>query len=366
MILENLSIIGYRNIAQANVGFCPKINTFVGLNGVGKTSFLDAIYYLSFCKSSLGVADSVLTGHGSEGFMLQGVYREPSADNTLPTIVSAGYQLNKRKHFSFNKKEYSRYSDHIGVIPLVISSPYDLELISGVSAERRRFMDMVISQYDKEYLTQLIYYNRALEQRNALLKSQSGSQDLFCAVECNMDSSANIIFEKRRSFCEKLSPLFNEYYQAIGTDREKVNIKYVSSLETEPLQSLLERNRQKDLILGYSTAGVHRDDIDMTLDGFPIRKEASQGQIKSYLTALRFAQFKLLRSLCNTIPILLLDDLFDKLDENRVNNILSLVAGDDFGQTFITDATPDRLGSMLEQHSNGIHKVFNVKNGAVQ
>lgn len=366
MILEHLSVIGYRNVSQANLDFCPKINSFAGLNGAGKTTLLDAVYYLSFCKSSLGATDTVLTAHGMDGFMIQGQYRTGSQNDSGVVTVSAGYQQNRRKHFSLNRKEYSRYSDHIGVIPLVVSSPYDLDLIGGASADRRKFMDMIISQYDKEYLSALIGYTHALEQRNAMLRDGQTDADLYAAVEYNMEIHANVIYGKRCAFVEKLVPLFGECYSAIGADTENVAVGYLSCMSQGGLCAQLEQSRPKDIILGYTSKGVHRDDMEMTLGGFAVRKEASQGQKKSFLIALRFAQYRILKQLCNTEPILLLDDLFDKLDDRRVSNIVKLVSGNDFGQIFITDTISDRLDGMLEKYCGGEYRLFVVENGTVK
>lgn len=366
MILEHLSVIGYRNVAQADLDFCTKINAFVGLNGTGKTTLLDAVYYLSFCKSSLGATDSILTKHGMDGFMIHGQYCSELQNSQGQVTVSAGYQLNKRKHFSYNKKEYSRYSDHIGVIPLVISSPSDLDLIGGVSADRRKFMDMIISQYDKEYLSALIYYTHALEQRNSMLRSGQTDDALYSAVEYNMNIYAKIIYSKRCRFVAELVPLFGECYGAIGAEAEKVAVEYSSCLSNGALDAQLEQSRRKDMILGYTSVGVHRDDLEMTLDGFAVRKEASQGQKKNFLIALRFAQYKMLKSLCNTEPILLLDDLFDKLDNVRVSNIIKFVSSRDFGQIFITDTTQNRLDDMLQEYCGNDYRLFQVSAGMVK
>lgn len=366
MILDHLSVIGYRNVAQADLDFCTKINSFVGLNGTGKTTLLDAVYYLSFCKSSLGATDSVLTKHDMDRFMICGQYRNESGNVQGEVTVSAGYQLNKRKHFSYNKKEYSRYSDHIGVIPLVISSPSDLDLLGGVSADRRKFMDMLISQYDKEYLSALIYYTHALEQRNSMLRNCQTDPAIYSAVEYNMDIYAKIIYGKRCRFVAELIPLFGECYYAIGADSEKVALEYSSCMSNGSLDAQLEQSRNKDMILGYTSVGVHRDDLGMTLDGFAVRKEASQGQKKSFLIALRFAQYKILKQLCNTEPILLLDDLFDKLDSRRVSNIIRFVSSSDFGQIFITDTAQNRLDNMLQEYCGSEYKLFEVDNGMVK
>lgn len=347
---------------MADIDLSPKINCVVGNNGVGKTNLLDAIYYLSFCKSALGALESQIVRHDCPQFQIQGQY---NICNDKVAISCLSAQKGK-KHIKRNKKEYRRLSEHIGLIPLVMVSPYDSELIHGGSEERRKFMDMIISQYDTEYLSHLIKYNKALAQRNTLLKDENQSDtDMFLVWEETMSKSAEIIYNRRRELIERLVPQFNQFYSRIAGGEERVNLSYMSQLSDSSLSELLEKNREREHIVGYSLYGTHRDDLIMELSGYPIKREGSQGQSKSFLTALKFAQYTTLSAMCNNRkPILLLDDIFDKLDSERVARILQIVAEDMFGQIFITDVNRNSIETMISEMGCK-YRVFTIEDGVV-
>lgn len=364
MILKRISILNYKNLEQVELDFSSKMNCFIGQNGMGKTNLLDAVYYLSFCKSATNPIDSQNMMHNQDFFMLQGLYATDGGDIEE---VYCGMKRRQKKQFKRNKKEYSRLSDHIGLVPLVMVSPADSELISGGSEERRRFMDVVISQYDKEYLEALIRYNKALLQRNTLLKAEQEPDDELMNVwEEMMAATGAVVYRKRCAFIEEFIPTFQAFYSHISQDKEQVNLSYESHAMQGELQQLLKDNRQRDRIMGYSLKGIHKDDLVMQLGEYPIKKEGSQGQNKTYLIALKLAQFDFLRRTgSNTTPLLLLDDIFDKLDASRVEQIVKLVAGDRFGQIFITDTNRDHLDQILRK-TEGDYKVFEVVDGVVK
>ena len=363
MLLKRISILNYKNVEQAELEFSPKMNCLIGQNGMGKTNLLDAVYYLSFCKSATNPIDSQNIRHEGEFFVIQGFYETDHGD---AEEVYCGLKRRQKKQFKRNKKEYTRLSDHIGFIPLVMVSPADALLIAGGSEERRRFMDVVISQYDKEYLDALIRYNKALTQRNVLLKAEQEPDDELMSVwEEIMAVAGGVVFRKRSAFIAEFIPTFQRFYAYISQDKEQVNLSYQSHAMEEPLLDIIRANRQRDRIMGYSLKGIHKDDLVMQLGDFPIKREGSQGQNKTYLIALKLAQFDFLkRTGSNTIPLLLLDDIFDKLDASRVEQIVKLVAGDSFGQIFITDTNREHLDKILRK-VEGEYKVFAVENGAV-
>ena len=358
MILQQLSIINFKNIAQADLSFSDNINCFLGNNGMGKSNLLDAIYYLSFCKSFTHVVDSQNIRHGEEFFMLQGVYER----NEMPEVLSCGIRKRQKKSFKRNKKEYSRLSDHIGFAPLVMVSPDDITLIQGGSEERRRFIDMVISQWDKPYLDTLIRYNKALEQRNTLLRQEVSDPMLYEIWEEQMAHAATIIYDTRNRFLNEFIPVFNRFYNLISNGNEQVGLSYRSHMSDGNLLQQLADTRNRDLILGYTTKGIHRDDMEMTLDEYPMKRIGSQGQCKTYLIALKLAQYDFLAHNGNTTPILLLDDLFDKLDSERVERIMQLVSSDIFGQIFITDTNREYLDRIVRR-TTAQHSLYSVSNG---
>lgn len=362
MILKRISILNYKNLEQVELSFSPKLNCFFGQNGMGKTNLLDAVYFLSFCKSAGNPIDSQNICHDADFFVIQGFYE--AADGT-PEEIYCGMKRRQKKQFKRNKKEYTRLSNHIGFLPLVMVSPADSELIAGGSDERRRFMDVVISQYDKEYLDALIRYNKALVQRNTLLKSeQPVEEELFLVWEEMMAQAGEVVFRKREAFIREFIPIFQSFYSFISQDREKVGLSYDSHARDASLLEVLKESRARDQIMGYSLRGVHKDELNMLLGDFPIKREGSQGQNKTYLVALKLAQFDFLKRTGTTVPLLLLDDIFDKLDASRVEQIIKLVAGDSFGQIFITDTNREHLDRILHKVGSD-YKMFRVEQGTV-
>ncbi len=363
MWLKRISILNYKNLEQVDLAFSRKMNCIIGRNGMGKTNLMDAVYYLSFCKSATNPVDSQNICHDQDFFVVQGFYETDDGD---PEEVYCGLKRRQKKQFKRNKKEYTRLSDHIGLIPLVMVSPADSLLIAGGSEERRRFMDVVISQFDREYLDAMIRYNKALLQRNTLLKAEVEPEEELMAVwEEAMAASGEVVYRKRREFIDEFIPVFQSYYSYISQGREQVSLAYESHAAEGNLLELLAASRQRDRIMGYSLKGVHKDDLIMQLGDFPIKREGSQGQNKTYLIALKLAQFEFLkRTGSHTTPIVLLDDIFDKLDASRVEQIVKLVAGDSFGQIFITDTNRDHLDKILKK-IEGDYKLFEVDNGMV-
>ncbi len=327
---------------------------------MGKTNVLDAIYYLSFCRSAGNPIDSQVIRHEEPFFMLEGNYDED-------LCISVAMKRGTKKHFKRNKKEYKRLSEHIGLIPLVVVAPSDTLLIEGTSEERRKLMDMVISQYDRSYIDALARYNNAHQQRNTLLKMEDEEPDplLMQLWEEQMAESGEELYQKRKAFVDELIPVFQDYYQRISGGQERVGLSYVSHCQRGPLLEVIQRDRMKDRAVGYSLHGVHRDDLEFTLDGHPMRREGSQGQNKTYVIALKLAQFDFLkRTASQTTPLLLLDDIFDKLDAERVEQIVRLVSSDSFGQIFITDTNRDHLDQIL-RNSALDYRIFHVENGEI-
>ena len=365
MILQKLSILNYRNLREVTLHLSPKLNCLIGSNGMGKTNLLDAVYYLSFCRSAFNPIDSQVLMHGQDFFVIEGQYL--SDDEVETEHIYCGMKRGQRKLFKRNQKAYQRLAQHIGLIPLVFVSPADQQLISGGSDERRRFLDLVISQFDHSYLEHLMAYNKVLQQRNALLK-QEGEPDaaLMDILETEMAQHGEQIFDRRERFVAELTPIFQKIYQHIAAGGEQVSLCYVSHCQRGPLLDIIRRDRFKDRVVGYSLHGIHRDDLDMLLGGYSMRREGSQGQTKTYALALRLAQYEFLcRSNRATKPLLLLDDIFDKLDARRVEQIVKLVAGDHFGQIFITDTNRDHLDSILAE-SGSDYRLFFVQDGKIE
>lgn len=362
MILERISILNYKNIEQVELAFSPKLNCFLGNNGMGKTNLLDAIYYLSFCKSHNNMVDTQNIRHDSDFALIQGYYINDERTETDEYLCSI--RRRQRKQFKRNKKEYDKLSDHIGYLPLVLVSPSDSDLITGRSEERRKFIDVVLSQFDKGYLHSLIRYNKALQQRNALLKSEIGDTSLYELWEDRLVDEGQIIYDKRKSFVEEFIPTFQYYYNFICQSNETVDLNYESQLSDSNLRDLLTQRRDKDRILGYSTVGVHRDDLDMKLDDYSMKKVGSQGQNKTYVIAMKLAQFDFLKQAGSTVPVMLLDDIFDKLDSSRVEQIVKLVSGENFGQIFITDTNKDHLDEILKNIDSD-YCLYQVQRGEV-
>ena len=359
MILEKLSLINYKNIQSATLELSPKMNCFIGHNGAGKTNVLDAIYYLSFCHSANNPVDSQVIRHGEEFLMIEGMY--------APKLtITCGLKRGQKKHFKKDKKEYKRLSEHIGLIPVVTVSPSDTLLIEGGSEERRRLIDLVISQYDRSYIEALNRYNKALQQRNTMLKAEEEPDaEVMSLWEEQMASTGEEIYRKRDSFVREMVPVFQHYYERISGNKEQVSLNYVSHCQRGPLLEVIQRDRLKDRAVGYSLHGIHRDDLEFTLAGHQMKREGSQGQNKTFVVSLKLAQFEFLkRTNTQTTPLLLLDDIFDKLDAQRVEQIVNLVAGDDFGQIFITDTNRDHLDQILS-NSHLDYKIFHVENGEI-
>ncbi|GHT31086.1 DNA replication and repair protein RecF [Bacteroidia bacterium] len=361
MILNKLSILNYKNILQSEIHFSPKMNCFFGNNGMGKTNLLDAIYYLSFCKSYMNTPDNHVICNTEEMCVLQGDYVLEDREEA----VFCAIRRRQRKQFKRNMKEYEKLSEHIGLLPLVMVSPADSELIQGGSDERRRFLDLIISQQDRPYLHALIHYNKALLQRNTLLKNESTDNSLYEVLEMQLDQYGQQVYEKRKALVEHFIPVFNEYYQTICRSSEQVDLCYISQLAQGDLPGMLSRNRERDRILGYTTVGIHKDELEMKMGDALIRRFGSQGQNKTYLIALKLAQFAFLKQKGHTPPILLLDDIFDKLDARRVEQIVQLVSNPDFGQIFITDTNRKYLDEILSSMDHD-YTLFRVEQGNIQ
>lgn len=372
MILNRLSIINYKNIQEATLTLSPKMNCFIGPNGTGKTNLLDAVYYLSFCRSAYTSVDSQVIRHDQDFFVVEGDYTDDRGmlgedqDELRKLSIYCGMKRGTKKHFKCNKKEYKRLSQHIGLIPLIFVSPADTYLVDGGGEERRRLMDMVISQYDNLYLDALNRYNKALLQRNTLLKMEEEPDlELMRIWEEQMAAEGEVIYQKRSAFVQELIPVFQQIYQQISDDRESVSLRYVSHGQRGPLLEVIQRDRMKDRAVGYSLHGVHRDDLEMLLGDYPMRREGSQGQLKTFVIAMKLAQFSFLKRTCSqTTPLLLLDDIFDKLDAHRVERIVSLVASKEYGQIFITDTNREHLDKILQANSFD-YQLFSVHDGEV-
>ncbi len=362
MQINHLSILNFKNIKEAELVFSPGLNCFVGKNGEGKTNLLDAIHYIGFCKSHTNSIDSQNIHHEADFFMIQATCLDDSRSNEVTCAV----KRRQKKTFKFDGKEYEKLSDHIGKIPLVLISPSDEELIREGSDERRRFMDMVISQYDHVYMDALVSYNRALTQRNALLKDDvSYDESLYEVYETKMAIDGEVIYKKREAFIIAFTPVFEQFYHAISGGRETIRLCYTSHMNTGDLAFQLKESRRRDQLLGFTTKGIHKDELIMELEGYPIKRVGSQGQNKSFLIAMKLGQYGFLKRNEDMKPILLIDDLFDKLDAERVERIIRLVCGNEFGQLFITDTNKEHLTHLLER-MGGDYRFFDVQNGDIQ
>ncbi len=359
MILKKLSLLNFKNVKEATLLLSPKINCFIGQNGVGKTNVLDAIYVLSFCHSAYTSQDSLVIRHGESFFVIEGDYEEFS--------IYCGMKRGTKKHFKRDNKEYKRLSEHIGLIPIVMVAPGDTMIID-LPDERRRFMDMVISQLNRSYMESLNRYNKALQQRNVLLKKDEEELDwdVIAILEEQMALEGEFIYEQRDRLVSSLVPRFQEFYSIISGGREQVSLRYISHCQRGPLLDVIRQSRMKDHIMGYSLHGVHRDDWEILLDDHAMRHEGSQGQQKTFVIALKLAQYDILRQARpQTKPILLLDDIFDKLDANRVEKIINLVSGEGFGQIFVTDTNRDHLDQIL-QTDHIDYRLFLVEHGEIK
>lgn len=360
MYLSQLSLVNFKNYSDFEATFSKRVNCFVGANGQGKTNLLDAIHYLSFCKSFFNPVDSQNIRHHEPFFVIQGIFEKHGEEQEL----YCGLKRNQKKVFKKNKREYDRLSEHIGQFPLVMISPSDSELIYGSSEYRRKFIDGIISQYDKVYLDKLIAYNQVLKQRNALLKHfadnkvfDSESLDIW---DEQMVLHGRVILEKRAEFLRQFTPLFNFYYAFISNSRELATLSYESSIDGGEFKSALMSSLARDRVLQYTGVGPHKDDLGFMLQGHSLKKFASQGQQKSYLLALKLAQFEFIREQKQIKPLLLLDDVYDKLDEQRFTKLLEMVSSDKFGQVFITDTHPERMNSLLNEKEIE-HRIFEIR-----
>jgi len=365
MFLQSLSLVNFKNFEAAELSFSPRINCFVGNNGVGKTNLLDAIHYLCLCKSYFNAVDSQNIRHNQEFAVIQGLF----SGNNKNSEIYCGIHHSKNKVFKCNKKEYERLAEHIGSFPVVMISPQDSSLIMDGSEERRRFLNSVISQYDRVYLEDVLHYNRILAQRNKLLKdigwSHKFDEDMLGIYDAQLLVPGKRIYNTRSEFAEKMIPIFRNYYHQISPDNEEVHLQYHSQLMDKDIDILLKTSRDKDLAMMYTTQGIHKDDLILKLNGFPLKKTGSQGQQKTFLVTLKLAQFDFMKEMNKSRPILLLDDVFDKFDESRVRQIIKLVADEHFGQIFISHTDETKMQSILRE-MNTDYKLFRVSNGKVQ
>ena len=358
MYLRKLSLTGFKNYAGAEFEFSDKINCLVGNNGVGKTNLLDAIHYLSFCKSWFSSLDNQNIRHGDEFFAIHGQYENGPGTGDLVQCIQ---KRNQRKRFLLNRNEYERLADHIGLIPLVMISPYDRDLINDGSELRRRYIDSVISQFDRLYLAGLVQYNKALFQRNALLKSFA-ERRVFdgSALEIwdeQLTGPGEQILARRIGFLERFTPLFRHYFKLLSNGSEEVDIRYVSKYDGGSYREAFAAALPADRVAQHTTVGIHRDDLDFLMDGYPVKRYGSQGQQKSFVVAIKLAQFEFMREVRGFKPILLLDDVFDKLDDLRVSQLIRMVSENSFGQVFITDTSAERISRIFDEMEIG-HRIF--------
>ena len=359
MNLQGLSLVNYKNFQSRDFQFDHKINCFVGANGVGKTNVLDAVYHLAFAKSYFNPVSSQNIHHGQDFFLVDGFFNRDGKKERIQVSLKKG----QKKKIKRNGKDYEKFSDHIGFIPLVIISPADRDLISEGSDTRRKFMDTAISQKNKRYLGALISYNKVLSQRNALLKyfaaNHTFNTETLDIYNGQLEEYGSYIFEERKAYLEVFTPIFKSRYAVISGDREEVNLVYKSDMFGGSLVDSLQEALNKDRTLQYTSLGIHKDDLKFEIGSHPIKKFGSQGQQKSYLVALKLAQFEFLKSQSGVTPILLLDDIFDKLDDERVAQIISLVQDENFGQLFISDTNEERTEQVIKKVHQS-YKIFNL------
>lgn len=364
MHLKNIVLNNFKNYELVEIEFSPRINCLAGANGVGKTNILDAIHYMSLAKSFFNSIDSMNIRHGQESFSIQGEMQR--GDDTERIYCS--FHRQKQKTIRRNGKEYRKLAEHVGRYPVVMISPADSMLITGGSEERRRFMNRIISQYDAVYLEAVMQYNRAIMQRNKMLKdfkaAGSCDTDLLAVWDGQLAAHGSYIYSTRKKLIDDMKPLFQEYYSRISSSKETVRLEYVSHLDRCSFEQLLAENLQKDMYLEYTTAGVHRDNMLLEMDGFAVKTTGSQGQQKSFLAALKLAKFDYIRRMSGHVPMLLLDDIFDKFDASRVEQIMQIVSGSTFGQIFITDTHTDRLHGMMPA-TGAPYKLFSIAQNTV-
>jgi len=364
LIIRNLKLTNYKNYEKESLIFSSTFNLVVGLNGMGKTNLLDAIYYCCVGKSYFNRSDRSVVRKSADFLRLEGKFIK--GEDTLDIRVKL--LLGKAKEISKNNVVYDRLMDHVGHLTSVMISPRDIQLFYEGSLERRKFIDFTISQYDREYLIALSHYNHIIKQRNALLKSfyhaDPNNESLLEVYNLEIIDPANFIHRKRNEFIEKLAPLFTKYYNLISDSKEDGACVYTSQLESSAMKDLLIKSRERDLVMQRTTCGIHKDDLQFVLNDSPLKTFGSQGQLKSFVLALKLAQYELLFNYLEHQPILLLDDIFDKLDEERVRNLLSILKKDIFGQVFITDTKEQKLKSLLKELKIPFD-CFTIKNGSV-
>lgn len=363
MFLKKISILGFKNIRESSLEFRSRINCFVGDNGAGKTNVLDAVHYLSMCKGAVTMTDAQCVSHGGDFFVVDGTYAGTGGkkDSVVCSFKKGGGKTVKR-----NGKEYEKLSDHIGLVPVVIVSPSDSFLITDAADERRRYLNSFLSQLDKAYLKSIVRYNGILAERNKLLKTGDGYPDpeVMGILDMQLVEAGEIVHGMRAALIEKMAPVAAEFYRELSEDKEQVELVYHSELNDTPFADLLSRSAEKDRYNQFTTCGVHRDDLKMKIGGYPLKKYGSQGQQKSFLIALKLAQYRIVSEAKGDAPILLLDDLFDKLDTGRVEKLLGLVSNGEFGQIFITDCNKARLEDILKKGTNE-YTLFNVESGNI-
>ena len=359
MYLSRLLLSHFKNIGDASLTFSPGINVLYGDNGEGKTNLLDGLYYLSVCKSSMGIPDRDVIGYDHQETTLFGEY---DMGNAVTEKISCAVDRQGEKIFKRNGKRYEKLSAHVGLIPVVMVSPQDTSLVFGSGEERRKYLNFLLSQTQPDYLQTVLEYKKLLHQRNKLLKSDHIPGDVMDALDNSLSVRAQLIYNQRKELCRLLHPHVIHYYRLLSAGKEKVDLKYESDLNHGEMADLLRKNRQKDRMLQYTGTGIQRDDVQFSLEGHLLKICGSQGQQKTYLLALKLAQFALIRQMKELAPILLLDDVFDKLDARRVSHLLHLVVEDGFGQIFLTDSNKVRIEELIHA-LGGPHTIYSVKGG---
>ena len=344
-VLEKIVISDFRNVELQEIEFSPNVNCISGNNGEGKTNLLDAIYYMSMTKSAFAASDRYVIRHGAEETALSGTY---AMENGTRSRFSMKVTAKGEKKLKRDDKQYQKISEHIGVLPVVMVSPADVSMVSESGEERRRFVNAVLSQMSQEYMSAMQQYNRLLMQRNRLLKDMNPDRSFLEVIDARMSLLAKPIYDARKKFVDELKPIVAEYYKSVSGDSEQVDICYETELDKAPLEQLLAQSYEKDRVLKHTTTGIHRDDFIFTMNSHPIRRYGSQGQQKSFLVSLKFAQYEIMKRNYGFAPILLLDDVFDKLDMGRISNLLQMVASNDFGQIFITDSNKVRMSGIVD------------------
>lgn len=364
MFLKVLTLTSFKNYDEARIDLSNRVNCFVGNNGVGKTNILDAVHYLSLTKSFFNNVDGVNIKHNADFFIINGVFCSGDDEE----VINCSFQRQKQKSVKHDGKVYQRLSEHIGRYPVVMLSPADSNLIFDGGEERRKFMNLIVSQYDNTYLPILYNYNKALQQRNKLLKSYSSGvpfdKDSLLVWDMQLIRYGEQIYGVRKALVDELIPLFSSYYKLISLEKEDVSLSYRSQLHDAAYGELLSKSLEKDKFLEYTTVGVHKDDLVLEMDGYPVKSIASQGQQKSYLTALKLAKYEYIRQKCGVQPILLFDDIFDKFDTTRVEQIIKIVMNKGFGQIFVTDTNKERLKEILSKQ-DADYKMFDISDNEI-